>query len=202
MSNFGLIVSGRLVTTDFQPVDTNKFLTTIPNADSINHIVVFLTGTSPLRSDLGASVYFSWPDPSNPPVWQYLGFISNDKPSTIFRVTKLRSANNNIDTFASSYNGFSFNQPLVPHHAQIGISIEPLSQIQQMIPDLGVNPLNTESIQKLASNTAQNLLNYAASFAQTLTSSSNDQYVSLSVIYQWYQNFTRKLEQNPNFWKQ
>lgn len=203
MSNFGLIVCGRLVSTDFQPVDTNKFLTTISNADSINHIVIFLTGTSPLRSDLGACVYFSWPDSSSPPVWQYLGYISNEKPSTIFRITKFRSNNNNInETFGQNFNGFNFNQSIVPHHAQIGISIEPLSQITQLTPDLGVNPINAESIQRLASNTAQNLLNYAASFAQRVLSNSNDQYVPLSVIYQWYQNFIRKLEQNPNFWKQ
>ena len=86
MSAFGVIVSGRLAQLDFQNVDTNKFLLTIPDADTINHIVVFMTGASPLPPALGGSVYFSWPDPNLPPSWQYLGFISNDKPSAIFKV--------------------------------------------------------------------------------------------------------------------
>lgn len=46
---FAIVVSGRLVQTDFQQVDINKWLITIPNVDSINHIVVFMTGTQPLQ---------------------------------------------------------------------------------------------------------------------------------------------------------
>ena len=46
---FAIVVSGRLVQTDFQQVDINKFLITIPNVDSINHIVVFMTGQQPLQ---------------------------------------------------------------------------------------------------------------------------------------------------------
>lgn len=36
------------VQTDFQQVETSKFLITIPEADNINHLVVFLTGLIPL----------------------------------------------------------------------------------------------------------------------------------------------------------
>lgn len=95
-------------------VDTSKFLITIPNADGINHIVVFMTGTVPFPNGYGGSgnnepsrrklifaflVYFSWPDPNVPPVWQYLGFVSNEKPSAIFKITKLKSQNGNYLVF-------------------------------------------------------------------------------------------------------
>lgn len=35
------------VQTDFQPISPTQFLTVIPEADNINHVVVFLTGISP-----------------------------------------------------------------------------------------------------------------------------------------------------------
>lgn len=79
---------------------------TIPNADNINHIVVFMTGSVPLPDGMAAAglycklyyrnnlfcslVYFSFPDPLSPPTWIYLGFISNQKPSAIFKITKLK----------------------------------------------------------------------------------------------------------------
>lgn len=90
MSLFGIIVSGRLVQTDFQPVDSNKFLVSIPEADALNHIVVFLTGVQPLPADHGAAVHFSWPDPDAPPSWRYLGYLCNQKPSAIFKITNLK----------------------------------------------------------------------------------------------------------------
>lgn len=80
-NTFAIIVSGRLVRksvllyfsfsqvplslhlfqvqTDFQLVESNKFLITIPNADNINHLVVFMTGLCPLPEGMaGAGRYF------------------------------------------------------------------------------------------------------------------------------------------------
>lgn len=42
-SCFGLIVSGRLVQTDFQLVEDNKFLINIPDADNINYLVISIS---------------------------------------------------------------------------------------------------------------------------------------------------------------
>ncbi|XP_053206733.1 protein OPI10 homolog [Panonychus citri] len=193
MSAFGIIVSGRLVQTDFQPVDAGKFLITIPSPESLNHIVVFLTGTSPLPVEMGASVYFSWPDPTSPPTWQYLGYISNDKPSAIFRITKLKNA--------TPANTFAFSQPIVAQYAQIGISCEPLTQIAQLTADITVNPMGSDSLVTYAAKTAENLFNYTCSFARTILPNTNEQYVPLSIIQQWYTNFMRRVEQDPTFMK-
>lgn len=43
------------VQTDFENIDTTKFMINIVDADNINHIVVFLTGAQPFPEGLGGS---------------------------------------------------------------------------------------------------------------------------------------------------
>ncbi|XP_022836944.1 protein OPI10 homolog [Spodoptera litura] len=128
MSNvFGLIVSGRLVQTNFAPLSETQFLITITEADNINHAVVFLTGVAPLPAGTVGMVYWSWPDPAAPPNWQLLGHISNTKPSAIFKIGTLKKLHE-----LSSENKFisAFGQQQICHNAQIGIAIEPESNVQ------------------------------------------------------------------------
>ncbi len=61
MSMFGLLVSGRLVCTDFRQVDATHVVIDVPDPDSIHHVVVFLTGAQPFPADMGGAVYFAWP---------------------------------------------------------------------------------------------------------------------------------------------
>ena len=95
MNMFGLLVSGRLVDTSFREVDPTHALIDIVNVESFNHVVVFLTGALPFPDGMGGAVYFSWPDPAElggVPSWQYLGNITNVKPSAIFKIAKLKVA--------------------------------------------------------------------------------------------------------------
>lgn len=55
---FGLILSGQLVQTDFQLVGKKQFLINVTKAESVNHLVVFLTGTVPFPEGTGGLVYF------------------------------------------------------------------------------------------------------------------------------------------------
>lgn len=68
----------------FQQLAEGKFLLNIPEADNINHIVIFLTGTIPLPAGLAGAVYFSWPDPNAPPNWQFLGMVNVTKHLNAF----------------------------------------------------------------------------------------------------------------------
>ncbi|OXU24181.1 hypothetical protein TSAR_001214 [Trichomalopsis sarcophagae] len=195
----GLIVSGRLVQTDFQLVGENKFLITIPDADSINHVVVFLTGTVPFIDGMGGAVYFSWPDPNAPPNWQFLGYVSNNKPSAIFKISNLKKnhefENNNLGIFGAT-------STTISHVAQIGISVEPLSILEQQAAVATTNATN--SFVEFAQKMITSFLNYVSSFSVTqaqMTANPTENFVPLSSIQGWYETFERRLAQNPNFWK-
>ncbi|CAG2179853.1 unnamed protein product [Oppiella nova] len=203
---FGLIVSGRLVQTDFVSVDVNKCLITIQNADDINHVVVFMTGSQPFPEGMAGTVYFSFPDPLSPPTWIYLGFISNDKPSAIFKITKLKPTTDTNVLASGDSRGFGFAQPIVSHVAQIGISTEPMAVISQMVSDPNANPTQQNNFDDFAVKAAENLFNYCTSFSNSLQQFLNSplngqQFIPMSTIQQWYENFTRRLRQNPHFWR-
>ena len=53
---------------------------------------VFLTGQTPFPDGMGGAVYMAWP-PKDPlltaaqaAAWQFLGVVTNEKPSAIFKV--------------------------------------------------------------------------------------------------------------------
>ena len=50
MAMFGLIVAGRLVSTTWEQISPTNVVSEIPDADSVNHLVVFLTGTTNRRN--------------------------------------------------------------------------------------------------------------------------------------------------------
>ncbi|KAI1714016.1 protein OPI10 like protein [Ditylenchus destructor] len=87
---FGVIVTGRLIQTNFIQAAETEFITELEHANTINHVVVFLTGVSPFPDHLGGSVYIRWQKMGSSgneiTGWRYLGFISNAKPSAIFRI--------------------------------------------------------------------------------------------------------------------
>jgi len=70
-------------------VDATKVVCNVPDADNVNHVVVFMTGAQAFPCGLGGAVYFSWPAASGP-AWYFLGFLTNDKPSAIFKVAGLK----------------------------------------------------------------------------------------------------------------
>uniref|UniRef100_A0A0A9Z3I4 Protein OPI10 n=2 Tax=Lygus hesperus TaxID=30085 RepID=A0A0A9Z3I4_LYGHE len=195
---FGLLASGRMVQTNYEMVGEKQFLITIPEADNINHVVVFLTGNVPFPDGLSGLVYFSWPDPNAPPNWQLLGVISNDKPSCIFKISGRKS--NEGPTLQQS--GFlSFGQHKISHVAQIGISIETNETVQNQLQLLNAEAVkNQTQFVEFAQKMLQSFLNYSTSFV--VTPAANESYVPMKVVEEWYKNFERKLSLNPYFWKE
>ncbi|KAL8565320.1 hypothetical protein ACOMHN_029016 [Nucella lapillus] len=194
---FGIIVSGRLVQTECQQVSENQFLFNIPEADNINHVVVFMTGQMPFPDGLGGAVYFSWPCAEGP-VWLLLGHISNQKPSAIFKIASLKSGGG--DT-AVQFGNLAQQQS---HLAQIGISVEPLEQLSQQTPVTNSSETSVAPFMEFSSKMLENFFNYAASFAvrqAEMVPNPSETFVPLSTLQKWFENFQRRLQQNTNFWK-
>ena len=90
------------------------------------------------------------------------------------------------------------------HLAQIGISVEPLTTLAQQTPIKNATASTVDSFMEFSKKMCENLFNYVASFAVTqaqMTPNPTETFVPLSSLQTWYQNFIRRLEQNPNFWK-
>ncbi|XP_031698393.1 protein Hikeshi [Anarrhichthys ocellatus] len=194
----GCLVAGRLVQTDATQVAADKFVFNLPDYENVNHVVVFMLGTVPFPAGTGGAVYFSFPDPvsGTGSVWQLLGFITNDKPSAIFRISGLKAGEGGANLFGSSSSSSV---------AQVGVSVEPLDQLAQQVPVSSSSVSTTaDSFLQFAQKTLDSLYNFASSFAVTqaqMTPNPSETFVPSSCVLKWYENFRRRLSQNPNFWK-
>ncbi|CAL1575402.1 unnamed protein product [Knipowitschia caucasica] len=196
---FGCIVAGRLVQTDPVPVSADKFVFNLPDFEQVNHVVVFMLGTVPFPAGMGGAVYFSFPDPeSGAVVWQLLGFITNDKPSAIFKISGLKPGD------ASTAHPFGCMAQVPSSVAQVGVSVESLEQLVQQSPVSNAAVSSVDSFLQFSQKMLDSLYNFAASFALTqaqMTPAPSETFVPSSCLLRWYENFQRRLAQNPNFWK-
>jgi len=195
---FGCIVAGRLVQTDVKQVDSNKYVFELPQAQDINHIVVFLTGTMPFPDGFAATVHFYWPQPT--PNWKLLGMLSNDKPSAIFKLANAKSTPND------SPFGNAFGGPMMGGvSAELGISIEPIDQVMAQIQSSETAVASSKATtmanaEKITTKVIENLYNYCSSFSSSLlTNAQGEQFFPLKVIQDWYNNTLRKVKTNPNY---
>ncbi|KAF6732755.1 Protein Hikeshi [Oryzias melastigma] len=195
---FGCLVAGRLVQTDALQVAADKFVFNLPDYENVNHVVVFMLGTVPFPAGMGGAVYFSFPDPlSGGPVWQLLGFITNDKPSAIFKISGLKAGEGGAHPF-----GMMAAAP--SSVAQLGVSVETLDQLAQQTPVSSAAVSTVDSFMQFTQKMMENLYNFAASFAVTqaqMTPNLTETFIPSSCMLRWYENFQRRMTQNPNFWK-
>lgn len=197
---FGCLVAGRLVQTDALQVASDKFVFQLTDYETVNHVVVFMLGTVPFPAGTGGAVYFSFPDPtSGVAVWQLLGFITNDKPSAIFKISGLKAGDGGgahpFGTVPSAPCGSV---------AQVGVSVESLDQLAQQIPAAGAAVSSVDSFLQFTQKMLDSLYNFASSFAVSqaqMAPNPTETFIPSSCVLKWYENFQRRLSQNPNFWK-
>lgn len=200
---FGVIAAGRLVQTDFQAVSENQFVISIPEAEKVNHVVVFLTAQAPFPDTMGGGVYFSAANIGGSS-WQLLGHITNNKPSAIFKISNLTSNSTDIAVTPFCQFGSSIQPHMGQAIVQIGISVEPLEHLSQQTPAANTTPSKVESFLEYSQKMLENFYNFASSFAVSqaqMTPNPSETFVPTSVLQKWYMNFERKLQQNPYFWK-
>ncbi|KAF9124041.1 hypothetical protein BG015_005191 [Linnemannia schmuckeri] len=148
---FGCIVAGRLVQTNLQQVDVNKFTFQLDDAEAINHIVVFLLGTMPFQQGSAATVHLLWPNKT----WQLLGMLSNEKASAIFRLktngSKSTTAQQSTtgasisDMSMDSSSSTTTSASTTPITATLGISIEPIDVVMSQIATLASSSSSSSS---------------------------------------------------------
>ncbi|KAI8592970.1 hypothetical protein BDZ88DRAFT_391351 [Geranomyces variabilis] len=141
---FGCIVAG---------LDATKYVFDLEDPESINHIVAFMTGIQAFPPGFAATVHFLWP--SNP-TWQFLGILSNDKPSAIYRLggnkktttTATTSTDGTMMMMMEDSNTLLMTTPgarsITP--AKLGISVETVEAVMaQAEQHGGVSGLSTSS---------------------------------------------------------
>ncbi|KAK4689194.1 protein Hikeshi, partial [Tremellales sp. Uapishka_1] len=176
---FGAIAAGRLVQTNLQQIDETHFAFPLEQPYEINHLTVFLLGTTPFPEGYGASVHFAWPGKDYIP----LGTLTNGRPSAIYRLRPHLPS----------------DVPVSSPPATLGIEIAPLGQLEALQATIAsssgkeVVRGGNQDIGKIAEKVVKNLFNYLHSFGGDVTLTPETP-IPLSVFQQWYTNFTRKIE--------
>lgn len=120
---FGCLVARKLVQTAAQQVAEDKLVFYLPDYENIKHVVIFMLGTIPFPEGVGGSIYFSYPNSNGMPVWLLLGFVTNGKPSAIFKISGLKSGEGSQHPFRA------MNIVRTSPVAQTGISVELLDSL-------------------------------------------------------------------------
>ena len=196
---FGLLCCGRPIQTDYQTIDDARIVFTVNEVNTVKHIVVFLTGSITLPQGHGAAIYFLWPNEEGQVSSKYLGHLTNEKPSAMFRLSRFHHA-----TPSAGQEAFMAGLPSpLSSAAQIGISLEPIDTINGYSSDPSQS---TETHAEFTQYAAENLFNFVSSFAKPISSvcpgvASSESVVPLSAVQQWFTKFSERLKIDPNFWK-
>ncbi|PFH48932.1 hypothetical protein AMATHDRAFT_64291 [Amanita thiersii Skay4041] len=195
---FGCCVAGRLIQTNLQQVDETHAYFELTNASTINHICVFLLGTIHFPDGYGATVHFFWPGKG----FQLLGMLSNEKPSAIFRLRGTFQSSTSSDSTTGTFSSLSTaaNASLPTDvTAILGLAIEPLTQIHQVLPTTLMKAIAPADPSKdtaiLAERIVKHQFNYINSFIGGAASTRNtDIAVPMSVLAKWYESILAKLK--------
>lgn len=188
--------------TNVQQASLNQFLLTLDNVENVNHIVVFLTGQVPFSDGFGGSIYFGWPMGGDGVSWQLLGYISNEKPSAIFKISKAKPQGLSASPFGQEM--MDTVGQVSSTTALIGVSVESLDQIAQQTPSVDTEASTVDSFTEFTQKMLESFFNFASSFAVSPTVSPlnpSETYIPSRVLQQWYENFQRKMQVDPRFWK-
>ncbi|KAJ3185108.1 hypothetical protein HDU87_002674 [Geranomyces variabilis] len=169
-------------------VDATKYVFDLEDPESINHIVAFMTGIQAFPPGFAATVHFLWP--SNP-TWQFLGILSNDKPSAIYRLGGNKKATqSNTSSLSSSSMMMDDTLLMTPGAreltpAKLGISVETIEAVMAQAGQHGSGAGSSTGTSTTTASTAgalvknidpvllttkilESLYNYCSSFAGPL----------------------------------
>ena len=100
--------------------------------------------------------------------------------------------------------GTNFSTPTQEGMALIGISVEPLNDLAQQTPALNTTPSNLNAQVEFTMKMLEHFVNYASSFGlqqSQMTPDPQETYVPMSAVQKWFENFQRKMTNDPDFWR-
>ena len=178
---FGVFIPSRPVIPEMSTVSPNQFAIGFPATPQFHNVGVFLHPNSPLPPDTAAGVYMQLPGEQG---FKFLGAIGNEKPSALFRVN-----------IPDSLSGGEVN---------LGISVEPVRNIQAQMAQLQQTPSSSNAVAKrpldtrvLAQRIIKNAFNFLASFAGN--TANGIEVVPLKSFQDWWTKFERKVQNDPGF---
>lgn len=139
----------------------------------------------------GASLYYNTAkQQSTGTPWQFLGILTNQKPSAIFRVKQSQTGNEMEEESSGDY-------------GEVGISIEPLAVLESLQNEKALTlaaPTSPDSAKSVVQRLAENALNFLGSFAKPAQAfGSIEPVVPLRSLQDWYNNMMRKVQADPQF---
>ena len=194
---FGVLTSGRLPQVNFERISETQFITQVPDIDHVNHLVVYMTGIEPFPDGFGGAVYLNY-QAAGESKWIFLGKICNQKPSAIYKLAKLKHEQNFLGDHP--FDSFTSQVTSTLNSALIGISVEKLNIIDALQPSTETQATNLSTFVEYSQKMLENFYNYVSSFSIVLPID-GQQYIPLATLQNWFNNFERRLQQNPNFWK-
>ena len=172
-SNFGIVIPGRMVNTQFQALGPTRFVTQVMEPSQVTDLTFFILPNSPIPPGFAAVLYFAVPPFEN---WQVLGSVSYEKPSATLRTS------------------WPTNPEVTQHNVvQLGVSIESLESVQNM----GLESSGLEERKQFAHKIALDLFRYMTSFSSS--SDQNAMIVPTNVFDRWMTRFEQKYKRDPNF---
>jgi len=179
---FALVVAGRPLDTNFQPVDAKKLMAAIPQPAAVHEFTIALLQPA-LPPDMGVAVYYTVPGLPPPfSEWQYVGPVSLTHPTAVFR--------------APWHGKIPPDTPIV----QLGLSVESAATLSTMQPS---DTREEELAMDSAKGIATDLHNFMSSFAQSTGKYGVKEDVLViptDCVDRWYKKFEAKAKREPFFW--
>ncbi|CAO1624922.1 unnamed protein product [Sympodiomycopsis kandeliae] len=189
---FGICIAGRLPQTATSQPDETHLVFALENMSSINHITVFMDGSTPFPAGYSATIHISTTPQGQPQEWRLLGCLKNDKPSAIFRLKSMASSVTStgmlgisIETEEGVNEQMARLSSSTEHEigASAGSSTGPSTALVR-----AGNSIDPQMALLLAPKIANNIFSYLSSFAPDSAPQ------TISLLQKWLEQFQRKLK--------